>query len=100
MQRLYYDVNGFNTLSIEQIHILRSKAKHIFPDPQKYYYFSREELIEDYYKRFAKWFLLRKDLGLTEVDYMDPRNRVFSMDKYALDNGSLIAHFVGFIPAL
>lgn len=77
LQRLYYDVNGFNSLSIDEIHGLRSKAKHIFVDPKKFYYLTREELIEDYYKRFAKWFLLRKDLGLVDVDIMDPRNRVF-----------------------
>jgi hypothetical protein len=70
-------VNGFNSLSIDEIHHLRSQAKHIFVDPKKFYYLTREELIEDYYKRFAKWFLLRKDLGLVDVDIMDPKNRVF-----------------------
>ena len=63
-------------MSVEEIHELRDKGRHIFPDVQQMYYWSREEAMEQYYKRFAKWYLLRKELGLLELEMTHPKNKV------------------------
>jgi hypothetical protein len=93
-------LNGLNELTIDEIHELRSKGKHIFPDVKKYYYYTREEGMEQYYKRFAQWYLLRKDLGLMDVGMNDPRNKVLHLANYALDNGMIALHYYAFLPAI
>jgi len=42
IKRLYNDLNGLDEMSLKEIDELRNKAKHIFPDPKKYYYNTRE----------------------------------------------------------
>lgn len=100
IRRLYHDLNGLDEMSLQEIVDLRAKAKHIFPDPKTYYYNTREEGFEQYYKRFAQWYMLRKELDLLDCGLMDPRNRVLTMAKYALDSGSMTLHYFAFIPAI
>jgi hypothetical protein len=59
-------------------------------------------MFESYYERFAKWFKLRKELGLVDVQggLSHPKNRIINLSKFALDNGALSLHFYAFLPAL
>ena len=102
LQRLYHDMIGINDLSLKEIEDLRAKAKHCYPDVKEWLYWNREHGINEYYKRFAQWFLLRKDLGLLNVEggMMHPKNKVLEMNKYQLDSGPLTLHYYAFLPAV
>ena len=102
LKRLFMDFQGLSDLSFDDVAELNEKGKHIYPDLKKYYYDTREENIEEYYKRFAKWFNLRKELGLIHVKdgLWSPKNRVLNMSKYALDNGAMSLHYYAFLPAV
>ena len=102
LQRLYHDVLGMDDLSLKDITDLREKAKGCFPDLKHSLYWDRETSINEYYKRFAKWFLLRKDLGILHepMGMMSSKNRVLDMFKYCLDAGPLTLHYFAFIPAI
>ena len=102
LQRLYLDLNGMQALSIDEINALNQKAKHLYPDIKEYFYWNREEGINQYYKRFAAWFNLRKELGCLhdEKGIFSPVNRVLDLTKYSLDSGPLTLHYMAFAPAL
>lgn len=76
--------------------------QHVYPDLKEYYYWGREESMKEYYKRFAKWFLARKDLGLINVErgMADPRNVILDLTQYSLDSGPLTLHYYAFLPAI
>lgn len=100
LQRLYFDLNGMKELSINEIESIRAKAKDIFPSLKDYYYYTREEGINQYYKRFARLHLLRNELGLLDTGINTAKNRVLDMTKYALDCGPHTLHFYAFQPAV
>jgi alkylation response protein AidB-like acyl-CoA dehydrogenase len=101
LQRLCADAHGLSVLSLEEIGELNDKAKHLYPDVKEYYYWDRDEGIKQYYKRFAAWFKLRKELGLlNEGLASDPRSRVLDLTKFSLDSGPLTLHYLAFLPAL
>ena len=49
LQELFKDIMGLQDLSFEEIQDLNAKAKHIYPDLNKFYYQTREEMFESYY---------------------------------------------------
>ena len=53
LKQFYLDIFGLSELSFADIKELNSKGSHIHPDLKKYYYYTREELLENYYKRFS-----------------------------------------------
>ena len=102
LQRLYADCAGYAGLSLDEINDLNQKAMHIYPDVKEYYYLDREESINQWYKRLADWFKLRKELGLIDEEggFLGPKNRVLDLAKFALDAGPLSLHFTAFQPAV
>jgi hypothetical protein len=54
LKRLYYDSVGCASLSLAEIGSILEQARHVHASVDSYYYHAgREELIADYYKRFA-----------------------------------------------
>lgn len=102
LQRAYLDVVGLNTMSIQELQDLRSKFDGCFPDLHEYYFWDREEGFKQYYKRFAKWFIARKENNLLELEggLNHPKNMAVETSIYALDSGPLTLHYGAFIPAV
>lgn len=87
-------------MSLDEIRDLRAKAEHIYADVKDFYYWDRVEAFNQYYRRFAKWLLLRKDLGIDQEGFLTPKNKVLNMTRFQLDSGPLTLHFMTFIPTL
>ena len=100
LKRFYFDILGCNELSLDEIKGMRAKMEHVFPDLKDYHYYDREQGINEYYKRFAKWFNVRKEMGLLDLPMLHPKNLVFDIAKYALDSGPLSLHYFAFLPAI
>jgi hypothetical protein len=100
LQRFYADLTGMKSLSLGEIKSMQDKEKDNIPKVKDFFYNERESSIKEYYKRFAKWFLMRKDMGLLQEDLTSPRNHVHHMHRYALDSGPLTLHYIAFLPAL
>lgn len=75
-------MSGMSSLELSEINEIRDKAKHIYPDVKEYYYYSREESINQYYKRFAKWYKLRKELGIHLESPTSPKNRALELTQF------------------
>lgn len=44
--------------------------------------------------------MVRKEMGLLDLPMLHPKNKVFDITKYALDNGPLSLHYFAFLPAI
>lgn len=55
LKRLYYDMQGLEKMSMEEIKNVREEGKHLHASADTYYYKEREELITQYYERLAKF---------------------------------------------
>ena len=102
LQRFYMDLAGLRSLSIQEYEELKSKASKIKVDLDTFYYETREESINSFYERFAKWHETRRELGLLHIKngMGNPKNRVFDLYGYALDNGPTSLHYYAFLPAI
>ena len=55
LQRLYYDIQGLHSLSLDEIRKIQKEGDHLYANADTYYYKERIEQIQDYYERLAKY---------------------------------------------
>lgn len=99
LKRLYYDAVGCASLSFEEIAQIQDKAKHVHASVDSHYYKNREELIENYYKRFGLMQKLLHDMKV-QHDTEHVSRKILLLHRFNLDYGTLYLHYYAFLPAL
>jgi acyl-CoA oxidase len=99
MQRLYYDMQGLSSLSLEEIRRIQKEGDHLYANVDTYYYKERLEQIEDYYERLSKYQKLMMEKGMAQ-NPEDIKHKILHLHKFNLDYGSLFLHYHAFLPAV
>ena len=99
MQRLYYDMQGLSSLSLEEIRGIQKEGDHLYANVDTYYYKERLEQIQDYYERLARYQKLMMEKGMAQ-NPEDIKHKILHLHKFNLDYGSLFLHYHAFLPAV
>lgn len=99
LKRLYYDMQGLSSLSLQEIHQIQKEGDHLYANADSFYYKDRIDQIKDYYERIAKYQKLMMKMSLSQKPE-DIKHRILHLNKFNLDYGALFLHYHAFVPAV